>query len=183
MIGALVRACRQRLITDLGETWDNRAKMDIQLPPGMPPPDCGQKFIAIWASSHSPGLLNQEEGIDEICGVTVTVTFRTGEVPEADLAKQIVHKAATGMEALSRAIMVSLVKNRWDVLQLANAEIVGTDNFVEPLRWLGTDIGPTPRGPDWFTADVENPNARDFGLSMDIRFGQARRLQTFANME
>lgn len=169
--------------------------MGIQNEPGMPPPGCGQRFIALWASEHKPGLLSQEEGIDEYFGVTATITFRTGIVPEAQLAERLIHDfrpkppitpntpVGVSMETLARQIVVAIIKNRWNVLQLANARLNGVNGFVEPLRWLGTDISPKDRGPDWFDSDVARPDARDYGLSMDIRFGECRRLQTFANME
>jgi hypothetical protein len=154
------------------------------------------KFIGIWCGQWEPGPHNHgEQVLDELIGATFTITFATGVVPHDVIDEEVVYLACEGIEYWARRITAVLTKKRWEWMCLANemaeAELCEcdpeemTDVFVAPATWAGND--PTPRlvGPDWFSADPGDFDEQDeapYGLVMDVRFRDANRIQSIANM-
>ena len=182
---ALLTAVRAQLNTDLVFPSTPTTKyLDIQLN-GQPPANAGQEYISIHSTSWSFGnSRDQHMGLDELFGLAVTVTHRTGQIPDdkllpgAFLGAQ--HGLAYSLEQRARQVLVSIHKNRYTIQQVANA-LTNTEGFIEPLLFADADPAPTPRGPDWFLSQSETHY--DYGLSLELRFRPARRMQQHSTME
>lgn len=144
-------------------------------PDGQPPPNAGQVYYAV----HEGGWRNnQDEHIDEMCAVNVTITLRAGFAPQD----------RTGLALLRdirnrRASLRAKIHNSYKILELANDKLTanyGANNgFIEPLRFR--DAGkPEPKGPEWFFA--EHKATPTTGYAVTLRFENARRVQTNESM-
>lgn len=147
---------------------------------GMPPPAAGQFYVGIHGATWNPGQTEQDIGIEEVYGVNVTVTARTPFVPKDRQADAVYAGALTGLDRIIRWIMVSIHQD-YTLITDANTN-VGTDKFVEPLRWQGNDPEPVERGEEWFNA-VDGRGKVPSGWSMTAKFGDARRFQGFDVIE
>jgi len=193
----LLIAARNQLHADLGI---DSSSCDIQ-EDEQPDPKWGGPgfYLAIYGTEWVPGPNpNQHLGIDEVMGFAVCITKRSGWVPKHRIGDQIYTKDESGILAIARAVMASLIPNCITVMGAANALInPGADptpnKFVEPYIWAGNDPAPIAVGPDWFASDPAPPplsmktsiNASktvNYGHKLNVRFGGARRLQTFENV-
>lgn len=149
-------------------------------------------FIGIWSGQWEPGEnIGMEQGLDELCGATFTITRATGVCPPDRLDEELIYAMCTGVEYQARRIMHILTRRRWDWICLANEfamqEVCECDPvppvevFTCPPRWAGND--PTPRivGPDWLSADPGEEEG-DFAVVMDVRFRDAKRIQDIGNL-
>lgn len=152
------------------------------MPDERPPPRCGMEFISVYGRSWSPGIVSPDVGLDEMYDVDCALTFRIGKFPTARRAETVYLNAFRTMESRLREIVLA-VHMQTKILTEANKEIpTGQSQIVEMLRWLGSDAGPKPVGPDHFHSSVEiDPQTAsatqiETGFMMVARFGQARRL-------
>lgn len=158
---------------------------------GQPPPSMAGEY---WVSVHEgPCSVEDVEGLSEIIGVNVTVTVRTGKVPQDRMGiNALVGPTGQSLDELLEKIKAALHKDpgprsatddsEYPVLALANAYIdrfLGASNaFVEPL--VLQDLGRSePKGPDWFSCDYDGSDGRlpPVGLARTLTFGGAKRVQ------
>lgn len=144
---------------------------------GQPPPMCGELFVAVHASDWS---CSENESLEEVYGVNVTVTIRVAKVPLDRMGPNaLVGPAGKSLDDWLEKIRVSLHSN-YDVMSRANTAITTAANgFVEPLRFRGAGR-PEPKAPDWFSS--EDSASVAVGLAQTLRFGDAKRVQTIESM-
>lgn len=178
---AYLRAVRDHL--RLTQSWDEevcRVRID-----GKPTPDCGQFFVAIHPSRLGPLDTDLNLGIDEMLDIDVTVTVRTGDRPFDLLGEDELLDAYDGLYAYANIIKNSIHQSYY-ILSLANTHLSSVtnnpNNFIEPLRWSGTDCPPTVRDASWFTAAITD-ESNEYGLSVAVHFRDARRPQTLDNLQ
>jgi hypothetical protein len=155
------------------------AECDI-LYDGQPPPDCGERFIAVHAGEWRGGDV---EARDDTFGVNVTVTRRTSYAPADRVVSPLTGPDFLALDKTLDQVASLLHKDpaaagsgtAYPVLALANATIGSAANgFVEPLTFR--DGGrPEPKGSDWFSAE---PGQGVCGISQTLSFSGARRIQT-----
>ena len=143
----------------------------------------GKYYYAIhpraWNAGPSQG--SQNNGIDEIYDIAVTLTTRIGRIPPRHRTQESYLKSTTGMESRVRAVIIAMTQGRYTgVLAAANALITTVDKIIEPLAWTGGDPVPRPVGPEWFNADGADVSA--YGWIMSAEFSGARRVQNIDTM-
>jgi len=156
------------------------------MPTGMPPPACGEFFVAIHEGEWSFADI---EGLDEMMGVEVTVTMRAAKVPKDKLGTNLL-VGPTGQSLYDQLEKIraklhmdpgprsSTDASHYPVLALANTTIgTGENGFVEPLRFRGPAGKTQEVYADWFTAEAM-PGSPPLGLVRTLVFGGARRIQT-----
>jgi hypothetical protein len=126
-------------------------------------------------------------GIDETYGVNVGLTFTTGFIA-ADRTENLYLQVLYGVEAVARQVICAVHQN-YDLMNAANVLIqqralnVGdpdpANKIVEPLRWLGTDTSPQEKTGEWIFG---KDDGKVCCWLLNVYFGQARRLQSTANM-
>ena len=187
-VKGLLYAAKELLVPNIPcEAWQVDVKFD-----GKPPYAGPDKHIAIWCGQWEAGEnIRMEQGLDELIGATFTITQAIGVAPNDRIDEELVYKACTGVEWWARRIMAILTKYRWEWIclatEMAQAELCecepepAKDVFVSPPIWAGND--PTPRivGPDWFSAEPDDEG--DFGVVMDVRFRDAKRIQDIDNVQ
>ena len=184
-LSAVLTAVRNTLRADL-----TLADNECEIRPGPEPPAvAGSVYYAVYGESWNPGDRDLNRGIDEYFGIAVTVTQRLGSrFPFDKYGDEAYIKATSGLEARIRAVN-STVHQSIPIHTAANVLISGTDKMVEYFRWSGSDAIPQLRDGDWFISRNENPRStRGAGdeyaaMVMTTRFEDARRIQTYANME
>jgi hypothetical protein len=154
---------------------------DVQ-PDGQPPPTFGERYLAVHPTGWGPGDTRIDYGLDEVYRVTVTITMRAPKAPRDRLAGEVFLKALTGMEKLARDVVKYLHQNH-DVVNVANADIAGTDKLMQPLFWDGTDVPPRQEGGEWVWSDSPDPKRPIAALVLPVHFREARRMQSYGNME
>jgi len=165
-LSAVLTAVRNTLRADL-----TLADNECEIRPGPEPPAvAGSVYYAVYGESWNPG-------------------DRLGSrFPFDKYGDEAYIKATSGLEARIRAVN-STVHQSIPIHTAANVLISGTDKMVEYFRWSGSDAIPQLRDGDWFISRNENPRStRGAGdeyaaMVMTTRFEDARRIQTYANME
>ena len=158
---------------------------------GMPPPRCGNFFVAVHPGSTRNGAMNN---LDEYFDFKLTLTQRVSvpldRIGDTALASKLARQSGKGNPSFNARIeqLRAWGSMNWERTVLtvrtpnsANDNIVawapiGTVQvygFVEPAHYTGAEI-PVLRGGDWFTADA---SADDVGLKAELSFANARRLQ------
>ena len=165
-----------------------------------PTADCGQEFIAIYASYHKAHTPNPMQAIDEEFGLTVSVARKISLIPP-DYRGELgyIDAVATGLtssygtddndrfisswsslEARCREIVGHCCgTKRYELMNSANQLMNGVE-FSEPLIWENTDPVPQAVGPEFFWGyqDEMPPDAdKIFGLVMKVHLIGAVRLQ------
>ncbi len=162
---------------------------------GQPPAFSGEEFFVVH-----PWFVQNTEGdrLDEKYGVVVTVTRRTGYPPQDRMGSDVTLYPTTGLYKRADAVKVALHKN-YTVLNLAGGtcvesggptwtggetySIAATENgFVEPLVFDSYSDRPMVKGPEWFWAEAEGMDPPS-GIALEVRFKDARRIQTLTDME
>jgi hypothetical protein len=177
---ALTLAVVQRLQEKLGL---DRTGCDVRPPPGKPIAMAGQTFISVVDGSGSANDLDY--GLDEYCGVEVTVSVRAGWVPDDRAGTDLIEAGnespeTQGLNALCEKVRAVLHMDYRTILVLANS-IIGAgvaNGFFEPLR-LRAPGKVQERHADWFSAtEAENDNGTlNVGYSRTLGFAGARRIQ------
>lgn len=146
------------------------------------PANVGEVYLAVQPGGFRPGPTNASSGgvLDELYDVEVTVAIRCAKVPR-DRQREVFAKNLEGLNSRLRAIVAAVGNFSYEVLNLANAEIVNTQNsnegFIEPLKFGGVDSKPRMIGPDFFAAVGNDQRA---GMARTVRLVGARRIQTGA---
>lgn len=174
MITALLVATRDIIRTELKLNPEDCIIQED----GMPTPTCGPLFVAIHGSSWAPDIIDQNLGIDERADLTITVTMRASATPFDVRGDEIYVTDSLNIEKHVHRIKCRVHQN-YTLITNANALLGGTDNIMEPLRWLGGDAQPQKVDNTWFSSEMPLEFA---GITMVIRFGQARRMQTLTNI-
>jgi len=154
---------------------------------GQPPQNMGQLYYAVWWSGGvSPNDGRIANPADVYHSVTVTITAREGVVP-LDRRGATIFTAADLIDlAETLASPDTILGNYAEVMNVANALIVGTaeysaanggvppittNGFIEPLLLLG--YGPVMEKPGTWVGSKDGSDC----LVIDVKFGKARRLQ------
>lgn len=159
---------------------------DTRLPPGEPPVWSGSEYFAVWGSDWSAGEYTAEsdDTFDEVFAVTITITKRIGDIPLDVLPGEVLHRTKLGLESTARKVIQTTIRGRFSICSRAQAILLDRQStatiqgFVEPIRFLGVDP-PSLVGPDWFGAE----EGGDAGLIMNVRLGNARRIQKLEILE
>lgn len=177
-LSALLTAVRDHLRSELDIA---EAECDCQLD-GQPQPVFGSRYIAVHPTSWTPGDTRIDHGLDELFGVTCTITSRVSATPRDRLMGNVFLKELEGTEALARAVAAA-VHQDYDLMNAANAKIGGGDKLMQPLFWDGTQVPPRMETGSW----VWSTNAAEMDLIaamvLPVRFSNARRMQSYAKME
>lgn len=182
-LAALLEATRDTLRVSLGLP-DHQCKVSQD---AQPDATIGKLFCSVYPTNWNPGGPEVMMGIDETYGIAAGLTFPITHFP-ADRTENLYLNVLYGVEATARKVVVALHQN-WDVIAAANllitsrAQALGNidpvNKIVEPLRWLSSDPQPIPKTGDWiYSAKADTVCA----WLVNIYFGQARRLQSTANM-
>ena len=142
----------------------------------------GQRYVAVHPTHWGPGDAQMDSGLDELFGITCTITSRTPEVPRDRLMGSLFLKALTGPEVLARQIAAAVHQN-YDLMNAANADVGGDDKFMQPLFWDGTMVPPRMETSAWVWSDTQGDANLFAALVLPVRFSNARRMQGYANME
>ncbi len=193
-LSAMLVAVRNELRTACNFS---NAECDVQNDP-MPYPTAGRRTIAVYPGDCRGGP-HSDQGIHEWIGVNVGITFRMSGTPMDAITSELYLKALTGIEAISRKIMVAVHRN-YTIMAAANTiiatasdiaadpdhdppiEAFTTDKFIAPLEWRFTTPVPEVKTGDWFSTD--NPDAinRKHGLFVNVQFADAHRPQQILKM-
>ena len=177
---ALLVAVTDRVRRQLGYTAEQCAVR----PDGAPDPASGEVFVAV----HPLGFRNTDDGahrLDEEVEVGVTLTMRSGWLPVDRFGPELVAKDNTGLYARAEAIR-ALCHMDYTAINNANTAIgAGENGFVEPLKFRSCSAV-RPQLPVWFSAEGTSLNERQVkshvdatcGMSVELTFGGARRVQT-----
>ena len=146
----------------------------------------GDIFYSVYGLSWSPGDPDINRGLDEYFGVGVCISCRLAYMADDDQAEEAYVKIGASMEEAIRRVIIETHQN-YDLMDAANNMLGSAANkIIEPLRWQGGDATPVEVGAEWFSAGYTNivePGGEDLaGLTITANFGQARRIQSFANM-
>lgn len=154
------------------------------MPSGQPPPDCGERFIAVHGSSWNPANDDANVALDAYMGVNVTLSCRTSWVPRGELGTRAYADTQLGMAQICYRIMTAVTMQAGSATDvplftaLENLDGYVSGSIFEYLRWQGTDPAPLEQFSDWFTArneHLEDPAGMAImGHSMTVRFGKAR---------
>jgi hypothetical protein len=192
-LGRLLFAVRGILRTGLENWYTPFTSEEIQIMPGAEPPAySGQKFISIHGLNWDTGQSDDMHlGLDEVYGFACTLSMRSPVVPYDRQGPELYIKSFIGMEDICRRIIVLLHQSipliqSWDELILEDADILKTtlvneytvNLSTEYPRWVNCDAAPEPVDGSWFSADPMEAA----GLVMQVRFGQARRMQAYDQM-
>jgi hypothetical protein len=193
-LSAMLIAVRNQLRTAC--SFSN-SECDVQNDP-MPYPTAGRRVITVYPGECRGGP-HSDQGIHEWIGINVGITLRLSGTPNDAITSEIFLKTLTGIEALSRKVMVAVHRN-YAVMAAANAIIATandvtadpdhvppivaftTDKFITALEWRFTTPVPEVKLGDWFSTD--NPDAinRKHGLFVNIQFVDSHRPQQILKM-
>jgi hypothetical protein len=138
---------------------------------GRADPACGEWFVAVHAGSTTNSGRNGY--LDELVGLSVTVTRRTGFSPVDRLGEEAVFDLLGYASRVKALIHMDYPL----ILSRANALLDGvgttTNGFVEPLMFQ-TQQYEGPKGPSWFWSEGVDDGIT--GLAVTLAFGGARRL-------
>lgn len=179
---------RTAVTADLfGEALSDK-NCDVQ-PDGRPDPSCGLVYVSIH-----PGPIRQTDAnglsMDESYGVFITLTLRTGYVPQDRIGAHVVTKPILGLMHRARVIRRKVSMNYTPLDYAGGAyastawtggreySIAATKNgFIEPLRFKTAGV-PEPKGAEWFWAVDEGDGVpAPAGVAVTLTFDDARRVQ------
>lgn len=149
---------------------------------GQPPPAAGQLYLAVHGTDWTSGPAEMQQGTEEHFGVAVTITRKTSAAPTDRQTETFYVNASIGLDHIARLVNQVVMQGNYVILNAANAAIIGTDKFQEPLRWAGTDAEPTERGDTWFWATEKKATQLATGWSLQTRFSGAVRIQELSVM-
>lgn len=184
---ALLQACLETLHTAfVGDFNDLDATIGIQCAPGMPPPMCNDIYMAVWFSSLIP--LQNAGWLGEEYEVVVTITKKLGVIPTDRRGNIAWGAVQRGLWVMARKVIVALHGDQnldYGPINRANELLGDTVNgHLEVLR-VQPIQAPSVKGPDWFSALQPDgnplPNA-PAGMSLDVPFRGAKRMQTIESM-
>jgi hypothetical protein len=173
---ALLDAVEARIRAALGYTSGQCA---VQ-PDGAPEAWSGQIYLAVH-----PGEVrdNGSQGLrlDELYSVSVTITMKSAFMPKDRLGDKLVKRQYTGIYARAHAIRALIHMNQ-TVRTDANTLIGADENgFLTPLEFLSIGML-TARGPEWLSSDMKAPPHAVAAWSLEVRFGNANRVQKIEEM-
>jgi len=177
-MAALLIASRDRLRADPGAELPGLGYRNLECEvgwDGKPPPISGDVFLSVH-----PGVVSETnvEGRATSYQYSVTLSMKLGAFPVDRWGPEAVAKVTTGFYQRADAIAALLHRNL-NVFAQAN-EIIGEDanGFTECQRFLGYGLL-QQQGPDWWWAEDQPAGQAPVGLSLEIRFGEIFRYQTY----
>lgn len=178
----LLAACDMLRIGMKDDPYNYREEQIDITPKGQPIPSAGERFIGLCGTSWTPNIKDQNRGLDEVYGFKAVVSFRSRVVPFDRQGRNLYVEALGSMSNHCRRIMV-LLHQQVDFIEKTDgyATALDIDKLTEFPRWFGTDPEPRSVTGEWFHSDNPNPEI-DAGFVMEVRFGDARRMQTYANL-
>lgn len=149
---------------------------------GQPPPAAGQLYLAIHGIDWSAAGAEKQRGTEEVFGVAITISRKIGSAPKDRQTGAFYADAVDGLDRIARLITPEIHQN-YVVMNAANT-LMGSPafGFQEPLRLIGGDPEPTIVGPEWWEGDTETKTNAVPGWTLQIRFGNAVRIQELSVM-
>jgi hypothetical protein len=180
MIDALLYSVRDGL-RNAGYGYDART-CEIRAD-GMPPPRCGDVFVAVHPGSSQS---TNDNCLMELFSFSLTLTMRVSNVPLDRVGDQLLAKKLSreiGFDTRAEQLR-AFFHMAWGIIQDANQYLMNIDpnsgepvyGFTEPARYRGMEI-PVLVGGEHFGA---LPDAQDIGLKAELRFEGAKRMQPIA---
>lgn len=170
-LGALLQATRDTLRQTIGI---RETDCDVQ-PKGQPTAIAGQVYIGLFGLDWHNETPSMMSGIDELYGVGAMVTIRIAQIPVDRFGGDAYIKPLIGLEAWCRKVMVAVHQN-YDLMNLANSLIPDHPNLLEqPLFWSDTQPEPELQDETWFRSNPKDSGPTVCGMSMLVRFVDARR--------
>ena len=177
-VPSLLTAVKARLVTAL--TWVEFRDVSIEIDGQPPPVATGFKntYAAIHLTRWSPGEYNEDNpGLHELIDFDITVTKKIAPIPRSHF-REGAYEAIRGLYTVCRQVMLN-VHGSNTIMAAANTLLSGTDEFIRPPYWRGTDAEPQLRSGEWLHAETE----KDFNnvcLTAAVHFGGAERIQCAA---
>jgi len=153
---------------------------DIQPMPGEPPVDCPLRYVSVVprGTRFLSGRGKFAGGVLEEYDVEVVLTRRTTDCPKDRRGRLLWLKATSGIEALTRNVLLAIHDSETLVYTVANSLIPGVgvtvNGFLELLAGPSQVPGPQPVSSQWFGADGEELTA---GLKVSMVFSGGKRFQ------
>lgn len=161
---------------------------------GKPPAFEGEEFFVV----HPGSVRNSADlSLDELYGVSVTLTRRTAFSPQDRIGTAIMAKVTLGLYARADKVKVALHKSE-QVLDLIGGTTElqtwtggksyslenSVEGFIESLVFDRYSDEPMQKGPEWLWATPKggHMNSQPAALALEIRFRDARRIQTIESM-
>lgn len=148
---------------------------------GQPPAMAGEVFLGVWCPNRQ-ATGRPMGALDDWYSVTVTLTVRgNGKTPFDRFGTQLWAKydadfLKTGIDDQVDRIIACIGADCYDQRIIRRAELIllGDPGFSQALVYQGHTVEPV--GPRWFNS---RGNDRQYGIKVDVRFGQARRTLPF----
>lgn len=148
---------------------------------GYPHPAAGEVFYAVHAGDWGVSGVEGDWDLSERMGCVVTISKKLGYAPKDRRATDAWAKVLTGLDALSRKVVVALHQNQ-AVRAQANTYLGATDGgFVTALLFKGA-TRPEIKGSDWFGTEPSASGDDVIGIAISLTFGMMERYQTIATM-
>ena len=172
MITYLLKA----LATDLQTHFStNDSEIDV-MPDGRPKPQCGDRFISIYAASISnPEPINSPPRLRMATDVICTITVRPNNKPKHSAKKRYIDDSDSIMK--TAVSLAERVHGNYSIIgaakTLLDASGIG-GAYTGVLAFRSMDGNPQLVGPEWFYADWEEGNMSEVGLVVNMSCGTVR---------
>jgi hypothetical protein len=138
-------------------TSHNSAVMYDARPPAS---SASMLFLSIYPSEWSRGPSpDPHETTEEEFGITLAVNMRTSVIPQDRWGREAYLNQSRSLEAASRELFLSMYRNRYSLLKLANQYLqIDTGEgveMIEPLEYQQAPMAPVPMPAEWFGGDPE----------------------------
>jgi hypothetical protein len=165
----------------------SQATLDLMDGPE-PPPRCGEIFVSVHQAPLQTGA-ETDNKLDELYGFTLSLTQRIN-IAQDRIGNELiaVNLRKVGFNRRCEQLR-SFCHMAWGIIQDANNYLVAwapenqghVYGFCEPARYRGMSQ-PRVVGYEWFQAAPPKEgrvNPKDFGVTADLIFLDARRFQAF----
>ena len=147
----------------------------------------GDLFVSVHGNSMVDGLSpDPEMGIDQTFSVNISVTQRTGWVPDDKMLKHAAMNAKKGCLTISQLVVRHMQIRRLKIPHRATERLDETEwmgNFVEPLKLSSSAISVQVVQPQHFHAEPPKQDkkslihCKDFGLLSVITYSGCRYME------
>lgn len=145
----------------------------------------GDVFLGIYPASMTDVSADPEMGLDQSYSINISVTQRTGWIPDDKMLKHAAMDAQKGCLTISLLVTRHMQIRRLKIPNVATGRLENSEwlgQFVEPLKLSSTAISVRPVGPEHFHAEPARDKksvmqSRDFGLLSVLTFSGARYME------
>jgi hypothetical protein len=171
----LLTAVKNRLVA--AYTWVEFRDVSIEVDGQPPPLASGFKsfYVAIHLTRWQPGDYNEDNpGLHEIIDFDCTVSRKIAPIPRNHF-REAIFENIRGLYVVCRQVMLA-VHGSTTIMAAANTLLSGTDEFIRPPYWRGTDAQPQLRNGEWLHAETEK-EFNNVCMTAAVHFGGAERIQ------